>query len=251
MFNQEEIKQHFTTYEAEVYRVVEGQSFISTRKLVDTDAEHEILEEILENSKPFAPQENSKGLLDFLLFTPFRYPPLKGGGRFHNRNEQSIFYASEKLQTAMSEVAFARFSFMQPSTAQFSSMDVKYTHFVTKVASKMAIFLTKEPFSSKTKDISNPSSYTHSQPLGTQMRYAGAELFTYFSARSSGDVNVGLFSPEVFVDNKPIKDKFCDWDVYITHNVVEFRRQNRDENTKQCHVFKIEDFLQNGIFPNI
>ena len=59
---------------AEPWRVVEAQHQISTRKLVDTDEEQAILEDVLERHKPPAPEA---GRLHYLLFTSFRYPPLR------------------------------------------------------------------------------------------------------------------------------------------------------------------------------
>ena len=66
------------------WRVVESQHLFSTRKLVDSDAEQALLEELIEEVKP--PTGVPAGL-HYLLFTPFRYPPLRHGSRFGTRAE--------------------------------------------------------------------------------------------------------------------------------------------------------------------
>ena len=66
----------------EPYRVVEAQHINSTRKLVDTDDEQELLEALIDGAKRPAPVGASFVGLHYLLSTPFRYPPLKYGSRF-------------------------------------------------------------------------------------------------------------------------------------------------------------------------
>lgn len=243
------LSEHFQTYENKIYRIVEGQHFIATRKLVDSDIEQRILEEVLDQSKPPVATNNSRGKLHYLLYTPFRYPPLKAGGRFHKRIEQSIFYGSEELATSMAEVAYGRFLFMQHSEAPLKPMQVPYTHFLSKVQSKQSLLLTNAPFNAYKNHISHPSHYTYSQQLGSAMRKAKAELFTYYSARRPGGVNVGLLSADAFQSNKPVAGKDVHWSVYATLDTIEFKRAHIADNKKESHIFKIEDFYINGQFP--
>lgn len=69
-------KSYITNLQLQAWRIVEDQAKSSTRKLVTTIQEHDILEQALEDSKPKILSINSK--LHYLLFTPFRYPPLRG-----------------------------------------------------------------------------------------------------------------------------------------------------------------------------
>lgn len=55
------------------WRIVEAQHVASTMKIVDSAAEQEALESLLEAGKPALPDATSG--LDYLLATPFRYPP--------------------------------------------------------------------------------------------------------------------------------------------------------------------------------
>ena len=65
----------------EPWRAVEAQHVASTRRLVDSNEEQAILERLLDESKP-AVLASTAGL-DYLLATPFRYPPSwPGGSRF-------------------------------------------------------------------------------------------------------------------------------------------------------------------------
>jgi len=241
---------NFTSYSGEIYRIVEGQHFIATRKLVDSDEEQRILEEILDTSKPYAPTSNERGELHYLLYTPFRYPPLKTGGRFHTRLEQSIFYGSEELKTSMAEVAYGRFLFMHHSEAEFAPMQVPYTHFMAQVKSAKSILLNSTPFKEHREAISHPSSYAASQSLGVAMRKAGTELFTYHSTRNPDGINVGLFSIEAFSNNKPVPGKDVHWEVFITPDSVEFKRAHFGDNQTEAHIFPLENFCINGVFAS-
>jgi hypothetical protein len=168
-------EQFVTRLSAKLHRVVERQSYISTQKLVDTEEEHALLESMIENSKPIAPEYSSKGHLHWLLFTPFRYPPLLGGGRFHQRHEQSIFYGSEDVITAMAEVAYRRFLFLLDSQAELENQHVPHNSFTVDVKTNKGVFLDAPPFDTYRAKISNPESYKHSQALGTAMRENGVE----------------------------------------------------------------------------
>ena len=63
------------------WRVVEGQHLVSTRQLVDSDAEQAELEALLDAAKPPVPRHASGRSLHYLLFTPFRHPPLRHGSK--------------------------------------------------------------------------------------------------------------------------------------------------------------------------
>jgi hypothetical protein len=234
---EDNLAKHFKSYSGKIFRLVEGQHFISTRKLVDSDDEQRLLEEILDAAKPLAPTSNKRGDLHYLLYTPFRYPPLQSGSRFHTRLEQSIFYGAEDLQTAMAEIAYGRFLFMRHSAAELKPIQVPYTHFVAKVKSQKSLHLTEAPFSKYKSKISHKSSYAEAQRLGAVMRNFGTELFTYFSARNANGINVGLFSVEAFAQNKPVAGCELHWSVFITAKNVEFRRAHLLGKQREVHVF--------------
>lgn len=227
----------FSAYEAELHRLVEGQHYISTRRLVDSTEEQALLEQMLEETKPVAPKANSRGPLHYLLFTPFRYPPLKHGGRFHRAFEPSLLYAAEARETAMAEIAYYRFVFMAHSTAAFHPMAVPYTHFRLRVASAKAVLLTEPPFAKHRAAISDPLSYARSQALGAKIRAAGAEMLTFFSARWPDGRNAGLISPEALAANEPIFPPDSAWSLYVMPGSVEFSRPDASGAGLAAHAF--------------
>ncbi|MEP6767006.1 MAG: RES family NAD+ phosphorylase, partial [Gemmatimonadaceae bacterium] len=200
------------------WRVVEAQHLLSTRKLVHSAAEQELLEAMIESVKP----RNVAGdRLHFLLFTPFRYPPLRHGSRFGTRNERGVWYGSELQRTAFAEVSYYRLLFLQGTHAEFDALSTTLTAFTTLMQSALAIDLASAPFDAYHDHISSPINYRESQALGAAMREDGIELFRYRSARDTqGGCNVGAFSHLVFHYAKP--RNFETWHCTATKNLVEF-----------------------------
>ncbi len=203
------------------WRVVEAQHILSARDLVDNRDEHEILENLIEKSKPSYFSEKN-----YLIYTPFRYPPLQYGSRFGTRFEPSIWYGSLELKTALAEVAYYLKKFHLDTTAQLSYIETTHTAFKVYIQSKVAIDLTKAPFEQYKNEISNPNDYQWSQQLGSEMRKAGINAFTFSSARcAEGLKNFAAFSPDIF---KPIEQQYVfnqqTWQCIANQEIVEFSR---------------------------
>lgn len=176
------------------WRVVESQSVLTSRNLVDSIEEYEVLEDMLESSKPKTDKRTH-----YLLFTPFRYPPLKHGSRFGRKFEPSLWCGSLDLNTAFAEVAYYRLQFFQHTKAVLGFIHVPLTSFQAMVHTTRGIDLSLEPFNKYKEQIASSSSYEHSQVVGTDMRSSGVQAFIYLSARSlESGKNIGLFSPDVF-----------------------------------------------------
>jgi len=183
------------------WRVVEAQHQVSTRKLVDSAEEQALLEELIDRVKPPGP---ASGRLHYLLFTPFRYPPLPHGSRFGGRRERGIWYGSMDRRTAFAEVAYYRLLFLEGSRASLGTLETPLTAFTARVRTARGIDLTVSPFDAHRRAISSPTSYESSQALGTTMRASGVEAFRYSSARDADSgINVGVFVPSVFGNTKP------------------------------------------------
>jgi|CXWL01.1.fsa_nt_gi hypothetical protein len=241
-------EKYLSAINVKVKRMVENQYRNSTRHLVDNIEEQEILEEELEKSKPPYPANNSKGKLHWLLFTPFRYPPLNGGGRFHTRAEQSIFYGAIELETAMAEIAYKRFVFRACSEANIKPSDVEYTAFSAEIKTNKGIKLTDAPFEQYKNNISSPLSHIESQVLGSEMRNAGVEAFLFFSARYENGINCGIIDVEAFANNDVKNKDMSGWVVYDSEDVVEFRR-DVSMTPKNTKIFYRKDFLVGGSLP--
>src|SRR5476649_1977021 len=93
------------------WRIVEAQEVTATRKLVDSFEEYKILEGLIESQKPLLRVEELN--IHPLLYTPFRYPPLKYGSRFGKRSEPSLWYGSLSIESVMSEKAFYQLNFLR------------------------------------------------------------------------------------------------------------------------------------------
>ncbi len=234
------------SFSLNAWRIVEAQHITSTRKLVDSFEEQNILEELIESNKP--PLTTGSLELHFLLSTPFRYPPLKNGSRFGTRFEPSFWYGSLELNTAMAETAYYRFNFLRASKAEFGNVVTSHTAFSAQIKTERGIDLTQSPFSEFTSIISSPVSYQESQTLGKAMRQDNIESFLYQSARDPNKgKNIGLFTPKAFGQKKPDSKSFQSWQCIINQNVADFvRLSSVNTETKS---FLIAWFMSDGKLP--
>lgn len=238
-------KNYITNLRVQAWRIVEDQAKSSTRKLVDTLQEHDILEQELENSKPKILFVNSK--LHYLLSTPFRYPPLRHGSRFGYRHEMSLFYGALEFTTALAEKAYYRMLFLRESLATLGEKPITMTSFQINVNTKKGVDLTLHPFDAYKNEISSPNSYSSSQPLGAAMRQHGIEAFTAFSARSlKNGKNIGLFSPQAFDKNNDPEKSFKSWFCYPTKDFVEF--SPKLGQASETIVFHAKDFMEGEVY---
>jgi hypothetical protein len=226
----------------DAWRVVEAQHQVSTRKLVDTAAEQILLEELIDRVKP---PEPTGGSLHYLLFTPFRYPPLRHGSRFGDRHQPSLWYGSETRETALAEVAYYRLVFLEGTSARIEPLANTLTAFRARASSARGADLTVSPFDDFRATIASPLRYDETQALGDAMRAAGVGLFRYPSARARDGINVGAFSPTVFGRAKP--RGFETWHCVATRGRVELSR--RDYFARDSIAFPREQFLVDGSLP--
>ena len=189
----------------DAWRVVESQHITSTRKLVDSDSEQALLEELVDRVKPPAPVGKKFANLHYLLFTPFRHPPLRHGSRFGTVVEAGIWYGSKEEETAFAEVAYYRLLFLDGTKADIEPVTVELTAFSAAVATKKGADLTRPPFSHYKRALASKISYEATHALGHDLREAGVEVFLFTSARAPDDgTNVGLFAP-AFAKKSPKK----------------------------------------------
>jgi hypothetical protein len=230
-------------FAATPWRVVEAQHQVATRKLVDTDDEQALLEELLERHKPRIPEGTR---LHYLLFTPFRYPPLRHGSRFGGRHEAGIFYGSESQRTAFAEVAYYRLVFLEGTAADLGLLTSDLSAFTVRVRTVRGVDLTREPFARWQRPLASRTSYTATQPLGSAMREAGVEAFRYASARDVvGGVNVGVFSPRAFAGRRPRRIEH--WHCVAARDQVELGKRDYFERVR--HRFPRHEFLVQGRLP--
>lgn len=193
-------------YRGEGWRVVEAQHHVSTLKLVDSLAEQALLEDVLEASKPPVPPQCAG--LDYLLATPFRYGPYPHGSRFRRAGRTpGVFYAAERVETALAEMAFYRLLFFAeaPGTA-LPANAADYTAFAAALATDAAIDLTRPPFEAEAARWTHPTAYAACQELADQARGAGIDLLRYRSVRDpGGGANLAVLECAVFAKKAPTR----------------------------------------------
>ena len=226
-------------------RVVEAQFRNSTRKLVDSDEEQRVLEELLDERAKLPVPEGFVGV-HYLLFTPFRHPPLRNGSRFGTRAERGILYAARELPTALAEVAYYRLVFLEGTAASLAPLTVELTAFSFRILAARGVDLTLPPFREFQARISSPTSYAESQRLGRQMRADAVQACTYVSARAQGrGVNLAVFE-NVFRPPRPLDEQR--WSCVATTERVEFDAQ-RLVGREERYSYGREQFLVAGKLP--
>jgi hypothetical protein len=221
--------------------VVESQHLFSTRALVDSDAEHQVLEELIEGHKP-----KSEPGPHFLLTTPFRYPPLGHGSRFRTRADPGVWYGAEEQRTAFAEAAYYRLFFLEGTAADLSPLMVDVSAFRAAFKTDHGVDLTRAPFSEHQGRISSPTTYDASQRLGREMRADGVEAFRFRSARDpQGGANVGLLTWKPFGSRRPSVPET--WHCVVTRESVEFVK--KDIFRRPAFTFPRADFEVDGKLP--
>jgi len=224
--------------------VVEAQHQVSTRKLVDSAEEQALLEELIDRVKP---PDHTGGRFHYLLFTPFRYPPLPHGSRFGSRQEPGIWYGSVDHRTAFAEVAYYRLLFLEGTHALPGTLTTPLTAFTVRMRTARGIDLVAPPFDAHRRAIASPTSYSSSQALGYAMRNAGIEAFRYPSARDAeGGVNVGAFMPAVFGNARP--RSFETWHCAASRERVDMTQGDYFKRDK--YAFPRAQFLVQGVLPS-
>jgi len=231
---------------AHPFRSVESQHLVSTRKLVDTDEEQRVLEELIDAQKPPRKDEATRPL-HYLLYTPFRYPPLPHGSRFGTRSEPGIWYGSLERRTVLAETAYYRLLFLEGTSAELAPLDLELTLFRVRVKTPRGVDLTRAPFAMHADELASKSRYAVTQALGRAMREAGVEAFRYRSARDvEGGANLGVFSARAFSERKPngIESWFC----RVERARVEFSEKSLF--ARRSLAFSREEFLVRGRLPS-
>lgn len=224
-------------------RLVESQEQVATHQLVSSLDRQAALEDMLEATKPPL-RKHSEGL-HYLLATPFRYPPLKHGSRFGSRNEPSLFYGSRLTRTVLMEAAYYRFVFwFGMTTPPFGKLDTMHTLFEAAYQTGRGFRLQAPPFAAYHAELTHPADYQASQALGAILRADGIQAFEFASARDpEGGINVALFTPEAFPENKPISQE--SWFCELTGERVRFHAVHGTG----IHEFPIEIFLVGEKLP--
>ena len=188
------------------WRLVEAQHHVSTLKLVDSLGEQQLLEDLIEDSKPPVPPECRH--LHYLLSTPFRYgTAYPNGSRFRRAGlTDGVFYAVDVPATAVAELAFHRLLFFTESPkTPWPNNPAAYTAFATEYATGKAIDLTKGRFKVRAASWSLLTDYSDCQALADTARAASIDIIRYASVRDpTGGINLALLTCRVFTGREPV-----------------------------------------------
>ena len=216
-------QRHAEPLQGELVRAVEAQHRVGTRRLVDSDAEQQLLEDLLERAKPPLPPDTEH--LHFLLATPFRYPPLRNGSRFGTRWERGIFYAALHPHTSLAEVSYYRLVFLEGTSGDLEPITADFTLFRIRLEASKGLDLAGDRFAAFRELLASPTDYAFSQHVGHALREDGIEAIYYPSARDPfGRRAAAIFSPLAFGSRKP--SGFERWHSFATRAGVEWRKMD-------------------------
>jgi len=197
------------------WRAVEAQHRVSTMSLVDSLAEQEQLEALLETSKPPIPAA-ALGL-HWLLFTPFRYPTSRHGSRFRKPYDPGVLYAAELQRTACAELGYWRWRFLTESPLLGSIDTLPQTLFQVSLACS-AVDLRAAPFSSEAARFMDPVQHDYCQAFGTLAREAKVESIVYQSVRDPQQGScIAVLTPLAFAKKQPIGPQTWHLTVTLKH----------------------------------
>jgi hypothetical protein len=202
----EELSSNARRVAGKIWRVIEPQHRIATVKLTDTLEEQNLLEEVIERTKPAIPPECRH--LDFLLFTPFRYDaPYPKGSRFRKAGRTlGVFYASENPDTAIAETCFHQLLFYAESPETIWPANAReFTAFAVEYATPFGIDLTRTPFDDRTAIWEHPTNYEKCQEVAEHSRSANVEYIKYSSVRDPQQkANIAIMNCAAFTKSEPV-----------------------------------------------
>ncbi len=205
-----------------VWRIVEAQHIASTMKLVDTHDEQDVLEQLLEASKPDRSAETVR--LHHLLATPFRYHPLRQGSRFRAVTDPGVYYGAGSVHTAAAELGYWRWRFLHDAVALERIEPVAHTAFKAEIDAATAIDLRSPPFDADAARWSAPGDYGPTQAFARLAREAAVDAIVYRSVRDpQPGLCLALLSPRGFAKPAP-HPQMQTWFLAVTREQVTWRR---------------------------
>ena len=242
MWTPAELASEARSWHGLVWRVVEGQARVSTMKLVDNLAEQEIVEKVIDRSKPAIPAE-CQGL-HYLLATPFRYWPYPHGSRFQRAGQtDGCLYSAATPETAIAEQAFYRLLFfLEAPGMKLPANPEEHTAFSMQVSSGRVVDLTTPPLNRDASLWTHPTNYGPCQDLVDVARQTDVEVIRYLSVRDpQRGLNFALLRPTALVSRQPEASQT--WQLFIRpkavqafrempHTAVEFKIEGWAEDTR-------------------
>lgn len=208
-------------WESSALRIVEAQHIASTMKIVDNAEEQNLLELLLEESKPLQPDTAKH--LHYLLATPFRYNPYRGGSRFRTETDEGIFYGAESIRTAGAELGYWRWKFLNDAIELEKIDPVAHTAFKVEIKT-LVVDLRKEPFNKDSNLWTHPTDYSATQKFSRNARNAEIGAIIYKSVRDAIDSwCIAILNPNAFAKYEPDPQTQTWWLKVYKTQVILFR----------------------------
>ncbi len=213
------IAKHTGELSMQAFRMVETQHIAATMRLVDSAAEQDLLEQMLEDSKPPLPPQADG--LHYLLAAPFRYLP-QTGSRFRSLNMTGLWYGADDPYCACAEIAYWRQRFLLDSAGLVKQhLTTEHSMYEAVVAGR-AIDLLSLPWSRAEAHWKDPGDYTETQRLGRLVRESGSVAWIrYASVRAPEHVCAAVFDLRSLSMVTP-DGRFEPWHCHATCDRVAF-----------------------------
>ena len=184
----------------QLWRAVEAQHVASTRVLVDTLDEQAELERLLDAAKPALERPPA---LHWLLYTPFRYPPLPSGSRFRGPADPGVWYGAEAERTACAELGYWRWRFLLASPELDALAARPQSVFRARLRGE-SVDLRQPPFDAARTAWTAPDDYGACQSFARQARAVGIAIVRYQSVRDPEHAGCGaVLSLAAFAASEP------------------------------------------------
>jgi hypothetical protein len=166
------------------WRGVEAQHVVSTMRLVDTAEEQDLLEALLEASKPPLPVAAQPK--HYLLATPFRYSPAHPS-RFRPAHSKGQWYGAQSVYAACAEVAYWRHRFILDSAGLLDQVVLTEHSFFQAVLEGASIDLMEPPWVQARADWTHGSDYAANHAVASEAQRRGVQWLSYESVRAPGE----------------------------------------------------------------
>ncbi len=220
-------------YRGNIWRMIEGQVRPATMRIVDTDDEQSVLEDILEEAKPPVPAPCRH--LNYELWSPFRYGRYPRASRFRRAGASpGVWYGSEHVLTAVAESAWGalRFFAVSPGTPM-PRWPVEYTAVMADIQTQAAADLMADEWANLGQ-WAHPDAYSDCLALADRVRARGGEAIRYTSVRDPEHrANLAVLDCAAFAQSAPISRQT--WHILLRPKLV----RAHCETLRQRHMLRV------------
>ncbi|MBC7619070.1 MAG: RES family NAD+ phosphorylase [Candidatus Saccharibacteria bacterium] len=211
------VQKHTVGLAMDAFRLVETQYIAATMMLVDSAQEQDLLEQMLEVSKPPMPPTGQG--VHYLLAAPFRYLP-QTGSRFRAINAPGIWYGADDPFSACAEIAYWRQRFLLDSAGLVKTYLATEHSMYEASVNGLAIDLLATPWNQAEVFWKSPSDYSQTQRLGGLVRESEAvSWIRYESVRAPGHKCAAVFDPMILA-MKTLDARYEPWHCLTTYDRV-------------------------------